>query len=82
MKDCSEDEILAALSQQYVLMPQYYRPHYSNLGIALLGRALEKVAGQRYEDYMKQKILDPMGMNASGFKYDDYTKKHLGVGVT
>lgn len=43
------------------------RPAYSNLGIALIGRLLEKVVGQSYEDYVVQNILRPLNMSDSGF---------------
>lgn len=35
----TEAEILAAIAELCVLSPQFEQAHYSNLGIALLGRA-------------------------------------------
>ncbi|MGI5121996.1 serine hydrolase domain-containing protein [Marinactinospora thermotolerans] len=35
---------------------------YSNLGYALLGRSLARVAGQDYADLLTERVLDPLGM--------------------
>lgn len=48
----------------------YYRlPHlpgtrysYSNLGYAFLGRIIEEVSGQDYESYIKEELLQPLGI--------------------
>ncbi len=34
---------------------------YSNFGYLLLGRAIEKISGTAYEDYLKQRVLKPLG---------------------
>lgn len=36
---------------------------YSNFGYCVLGRVIEKVSGQTYEDYVKTQILAPIGIN-------------------
>jgi len=78
---CTEKEILANLTNTYVLYPPYYRAHYSNLGIALLGRTLEKAAGVPYERYVEQNILQPLGMTRSGFTYSNIAN-YMAVGAT
>lgn len=37
---CTEQKILERSKKMYYVLPQYARGHYSNLGFALLGRAL------------------------------------------
>ncbi|MCG8603586.1 beta-lactamase family protein [bacterium] len=37
------------------------RQAYSNLGYAVLGRVIEAVTGERYEDYVHQAVLEPSG---------------------
>jgi N-acyl-D-amino-acid deacylase len=37
---------------------------YSNFGYCLLGRVVEKVSGQPYEQYVKQHILAPLGIRS------------------
>lgn len=41
---------------------------YSNYGYALLGAAIEKASGERYEQYMQTHVLQPLGMNDSSFQ--------------
>jgi CubicO group peptidase (beta-lactamase class C family) len=43
---------------------------YNNSGYFLLGAIIEKVTGQTYEQTLKEKILDPLGMKNTG--YDHY----------
>jgi len=40
---------------------------YSNYGYGLLGAVIEDVTGDRFEDYMKANVLQPMGMQESTF---------------
>lgn len=35
---------------------------YSNVGYLLLGRAIESASGQKYEEYIRQKVLKPVGV--------------------
>lgn len=39
---------------------------YSNYGFVLLGALIEKVTGQSYYEYMRQKIFEPAGMRSTG----------------
>lgn len=40
---------------------------YSNVGITLLGHAIQQVSGVPYADYMQQSLLNPLGMTHSSF---------------
>lgn len=40
---------------------------YSNLGYAILGRAIEVAAGQPYRRVVEQRLLDPLGLAHTGF---------------
>ncbi len=40
---------------------------YSSSGYNLLGRLIEKITGQRYQDYMQKNIFMPLGMKDSGY---------------
>ena len=35
---------------------------YSNLGFTILGKVIEKVSGQGYENYVKSEVLNPIGL--------------------
>jgi len=37
---------------------------YSNFGYCLLGRVIEKVSGQPYETYVREHVLQPLGISA------------------
>jgi CubicO group peptidase (beta-lactamase class C family) len=54
--------------------------HYSNLGMQLLGIALERAAGQPFTDHVASQILKPLGMNNSGFFLDQEIRSRLAVG--
>ncbi len=36
---------------------------YSNFGFMLLGRVIEKVSGQKYEDFIRRSVLEPLGIS-------------------
>lgn len=40
-----------------------FRYAYSNYGYCLLGRVIEKISGQGYEEYVKQNVLAPIGVD-------------------
>ncbi|CAI5451506.1 unnamed protein product [Caenorhabditis angaria] len=45
---------------------------YSNIGYILLGRIIEKVSGIEYEEYIRRKIFEPLGINGTiGKEFDD-----------
>ena len=43
------------------------RQSYSNVGIDIGAAVVEKVSGKRWEDFLKERVLDPLGMKDSGF---------------
>ncbi|MFN9920908.1 MAG: serine hydrolase domain-containing protein [Acidobacteriota bacterium] len=55
----------------YATVPLIYDPGtkwvYSNMGIATLGRLIEVTSGLKYEDFIHQRILAPLGMKDSFF---------------
>jgi CubicO group peptidase (beta-lactamase class C family) len=52
--------------------PLLYQPgqgqEYSNSGYAVLGGVIEKVTGKSYEQNLKERIFEPLGMNNSFYK--------------
>ena len=58
---------------------------YSNMAFDTLGDVIAKVSGQSFESYVKENILDPLGMTASTFLQPDVpeelrTTPHVGRG--
>jgi len=45
------------------------RARYSNLGYLVLGEVISEVSGARYEEYVREEILSPLGMSGTGFSY-------------
>jgi CubicO group peptidase (beta-lactamase class C family) len=45
------------------------RASYSNIGYLVLGEVVSEIAGVRYEEYVRDDILVPLGMKRTGFSY-------------
>lgn len=64
--DMSESELSRLLSEG---IPLAQSPggefEYSNMGYALLGRAISTASGHRYQDYVTQVLLRPLGMTST-----------------
>jgi CubicO group peptidase (beta-lactamase class C family) len=43
-------------------------PAYSNYGAGLAGYMVQRISGQRYEDYVRLHIFEPLGMSHSSFE--------------
>ena len=50
---------------------------YSNHGVATLGAVIETVTGERFADYMRRRILDPLGMSSSDFSRSERVSAEL-----
>jgi CubicO group peptidase (beta-lactamase class C family) len=44
---------------------------YSNTGYILLGMVIEKASGKRYADFLRQDILDPLGLANTGYDVNE-----------
>ena len=42
-------------------------PAYSNYGMSLAGYIVERVSGESFEDYVREHVLEPVGMDSSTF---------------
>ncbi|MCZ2156805.1 MAG: beta-lactamase family protein [Bryobacterales bacterium] len=61
------NEAVAAYAQVPLQFEPGSRWMYSNMGIDTLGRIIEVTSGMKYEDFLKQRIFDPLGMKDSFF---------------
>ena len=48
-------------------IPPNTQPKYSNMGYQLLGEVVARASGRPYAEYVREQILDPLGMSGSGF---------------
>lgn len=53
---------------------------YSNVGFSLLGIIVEKVSGIGYEQYLREKLWLPAGMERTGYLLPKFDKEGLAVG--
>lgn len=60
-------KLAAALKDDYTAYPPNFVSAYSNLGITLLGHAVQNVSGVDYAAHMQRALLQPMGMRNSAF---------------
>ncbi|NKB65421.1 MAG: serine hydrolase [Candidatus Latescibacteria bacterium] len=67
----SRDEILGALPQTQIVIPQDSSWKYSNLGFGLLGEVIARLSGQPYTAYIHEHILAPLGLESTVFDLTD-----------
>jgi CubicO group peptidase (beta-lactamase class C family) len=75
-----EKKLLAALPHtSYTSFPgtEY---SYSNIGYAILGAALGRVAGQPYTDWERSHVFRPLGMERTRFEVDPTIESDLALG--
>lgn len=60
-------DLLASLPQLAPVYPPMARFKYSNVGMACLGHALARIAGQPYTEYVLERVARPLGMARTTF---------------
>ncbi len=71
----SFDEHVASISDTWLKHRVGARSSYSNLGIDLAAYILQVKSGISFEEYMKKKVFDPLGMPTSSVDYD-FVEQH------
>ena len=56
------------------------RFEYSNLGYGILGRVISAVAGSEYDDVVRSRFLEPLGMTSTTYQLDSVPRDRLAVG--
>ncbi|HYB17877.1 MAG TPA: serine hydrolase domain-containing protein [Streptosporangiaceae bacterium] len=56
------------------------RFEYSNLGYAILGRVITAVTDVSYQDYLRDRLLRPLGMTRTGFEAAEFDASGLAKG--
>ena len=52
---------------------------YANIAYALLGRVITAITGRDYREVVRERLLDPLGMQASTFDVDSATGRVVGM---
>jgi CubicO group peptidase (beta-lactamase class C family) len=76
----SREDLQASIPTQQLFSPPGTAYRYSNLGVAVLGQVIEAVAKMPYAAFLKQAILDPLGMSSTTAAPDAATIAALAKG--
>ncbi len=71
----SFEDHIKSISRTWLRFPVGQRYSYSNLGIDLAGYILQVRSDMPFQQYVKQKLLDPIGMTTSSFDME-FIKRH------
>jgi hypothetical protein len=63
----STDELLGKLEEAELVLAPGERWHYSNLAYTLLGEVVARLSGMPYEEYVEQRVLEPLGLTRTSF---------------
>jgi D-alanyl-D-alanine carboxypeptidase len=73
IKLCNDDGKVYQANEHY---------KYSNVGYSLLGMAIEAASGKSYHDYVRDYIIDPLGLTNTGPEFDADRKDQYATGHT
>ena len=76
----TREQVREALPQQEASYAPETRWKYSNLALSLAGEIVAAVSGQGYEEFVQQRILDPLGMSATHIASPPPDHPQLAVG--
>jgi len=63
----SVQETVDSLAGCILIHPPGSRTKYSNSGVTVVGHVVAQVAGRPFEDHLRERVLDRLGMRRSGF---------------
>ncbi len=67
LMNVSLEDVVKQLAKEHLLFQPGTEWSYSSPGIEILGRIIEVCSGQKYEDFITERILRPLGMKDSFF---------------
>ena len=76
------DQMLIDLVKEGISLsnPPSYQFEYSNTGYALLGKIVSSISEKPYQEYIKETILQPLGMGHTYWEYDSVPEHQLVIG--
>jgi len=79
----SREEMIERLKTQQTLYPAQHHFQYSNLALSLAGEIIQARSGQKYQEYVQEHILDPLGLTSTRTYYPERMHGHeLAIGYT
>lgn len=80
--DYPRDDMVKLFSEQPFDFKPGEKYRYNNSGYYLLGMIVEKASGQSYEDYLKENIFKPAGLEATYYLAERPIVKHRAEGYS
>jgi serine beta-lactamase-like protein LACTB len=74
-------KMVESLNQTTLLYAPGTKIKYSNAGVAVVGYVLQKTQGQPFAKYVKESVLDTLGMKSSGFEPTPDVQKNLAKAI-
>lgn len=69
---------------EFAHLPLEFEPgsawNYSNSGYFVLGAVIERVTGKPYDRVLREMLLDPLGLRASGYEHNEDVIEHMAGG--
>ncbi|NII28152.1 serine hydrolase [Pseudoflavitalea sp. X16] len=82
VKPATSEKIIALFKDKPLDFEPGTKWNYSNSGYMLLGYIIEKVAGKPYEQVVRERIFNPLGMTHSGFDFAHLADLNKATGYT
>jgi len=73
-------KVVDILKDEYMAYPPNFIYSYSNIASSLLGHAIQKTSGLKFENYVDQALIQPLGMTHTGFVVNDRIRSQLARG--
>jgi len=67
LRFASAQELVTTLAEAEQVLPPGARFHYSNLAYALLGVVVERASGMPYQEYVRERLFAPLGLERTTF---------------
>lgn len=76
----SRDDFIATLFASPLNNAPGETYEYTNAGYTVLAAVIEDVSGQDYESFLREVILDPAGMENTGYRLHEWTREQVATG--
>ncbi len=74
------EKVITSLKNTRLVYAPETRTKYSNAAITLLGWLLQQKTGRPYAEVIRESVLEPMGLNRSGFESTPHIRWRLATG--